>query len=183
MSEDQTPNGSSAMSVWRAIRTPLTLLVLLAVLGFGAKWGYDNATAPPPPPPPTPCVDQPVKDGKLSSTQVTVNIYNGGSKRGLAGDVGYTLREHGFKIVAATNTDEKVAKTVVVGAAQDNPEVQLVMGFFKDATFRADGRVERDVDVLLGAKYAGMNDKAPNTIKVDTKSVCLAPQPSPTLGS
>ncbi|MFX4273915.1 LytR C-terminal domain-containing protein [Propionibacteriaceae bacterium Y1685] len=182
MTQDHPQSGITGAAVWRAVRTPLTLLFLLAILAFGAKWGYDNATAPPPPPPPTPCVEQPVQDGKLTSEQVSVNVYNGGKKRGLAGDVAHVLREKGFKILNSGNADAPVAETVVVGAAEDNPEVKLVMGFFKDAKFQADGRIERDVDVLLGEKYAGMNGKAATSIKLDAKSVCLAPLPSPSLG-
>ena len=63
----------------RVLKTPVTLLVLLAVLLGGAWWGYKSVIAPPPEPPKDPCVMQSVNGGKLKSSQVTVNVYNGSS--------------------------------------------------------------------------------------------------------
>ena len=79
--------------VFRIVRTPLTLLVLLGVLAYGAWWGYTNVLKPLPPLPPDPCVEQKVTKGQLTTSQVTVSVYNGGHRRGLAGDVGRALRE------------------------------------------------------------------------------------------
>ena len=161
--------------VFRMVRTPVTLLILLGVLCYGAWWGYSNVLKPTPPPPPTPCVPQRVSQGELRSTQVTVSVYNGGSKKGLAGDVGRSLRQRGFKVQRTTNTGEKIGKTVIVGAGAKNPEVLLVEGFFKKASVKVDKRPDRSVDVLVGNDYAGFNKKAKKTVKVNAKTVCLPP--------
>lgn len=171
--------------IFRAVRTPFTLLVLLGVLCYGAWWGWTNVIREVPPAPPAPCVDTKVPKGRLKSSQVVVNVYNGGDKRGLAGDVGRALRERGFKIQRTTNTGEKIQRTTIVGAGTKNPEVLLVKGFFKNAQVRADQRVDGSVDVLVGNRYGGFNKNAKTAYTVKTSTVCLPPQPSPspTLGS
>ena len=167
--------------IFRVVRVPITLLVLLGVLAYGAYWGYSNVIKPIPPAPPQPCVEQPVRNKQLAASQVTVSVYNGGDRRGLAGDVGRALRERGFKVQSTANTGEKVSKTVIVGAGPKEPEVLLVKAFFKDSTFRADPkkRAERTVDVLVGNRYGGFNTKAKTTIAVKTPTVCLPSPRSP----
>ena len=166
--------------VFRIVRTPLTLLVLLGILFYGAWWGYTNVIQPVPALPPDPCVEQTVSKGTLRSSQVTVSVYNGGNRRGLAGDVGRSLRAKGFKVQRTANTQEKISKTVIVGANAKNPEVLLVKGFFKDAVVKSDKRSDRSVDVLVGNKYGGFNKKASATIGVKTPTVCLPSVKSPT---
>lgn len=165
--------------VWRQIKTPLTLLVLLGLLLYGGWWGYHKVLEPPPPPPPTPCVPQSVEKGQVRSSQVTVRVFNGGKTRGLAGDVGAGLKSRGFKVTTVANTDQSVAETQIIGAKADNPEVKLVAGFFKKAKIKADGRSDRSVDVLVGDKYGGFNKNAKTTIKVTDKTVCLPSEAEP----
>lgn len=166
--------------VFRLVRTPVTLLILLGVLAYGAWWGYRNVLQPIPATPPAPCVQQPVRGGELRSTQVTVSVFNGGLRKGLAADVGRSLRSKGFKVLKTANTNEKIGRTVIVGSGVKNPEVLLVKGFFRRATVRADKRVDRTVDVLVGNDYAGFNKKAKTTRAVRGRTVCLPPQnPTP----
>jgi hypothetical protein len=171
--------------IFRVARTPVTLLILFGVLLYGAWWGYSNIINPIPPLPPVPCVDQLVEKGELKSNQVVVRVYNGGDRKGLAADVGRSLRGRGFRVTLTTNTVEKIKKTVIVGAGKDNPEVKFVKTFFKEAQVRADNRVDRTVDVLVGNKYGGFNKNAKTTYQVDTNTVCLpsqSPSPTPALG-
>jgi hypothetical protein len=171
--------------IFRAVRTPFTLLVLLGVLCYGAWWGWTNVIREVPPSPRAPCVKQKVPKGQLKSSQVVVSIYNGGDKRGLAGDVGRALRSRGFKVQRTTNTGEKVQRTIIVGASAKNPEVLLVKGFFKESDVRPDKRVDGSVDVLVGNRYGGFNKNAKTVYTVKSATVCLPapPTPSPTLGS
>lgn len=166
--------------IFRIVRTPLTLLILLGVLVWGAWWGYHNVIRPVPAPAPAPCVTQSVAKGQLKSSQVTVSVFNGGDRVGLAGDVGRTLRGKGFKVARTTNTNVKIQKTVIVGADAKNPEVVFVQTFFKDAVVRSDKRADRSVDVLVGNKWAGYNKKAKTTFNVDADTVCLPSQASST---
>ncbi len=164
--------------ILRAVRTPFTLLLLLGILCYGAWWGYSNVIREVPPAPPAPCVDQKLPKNQLKSSQVSVSVFNGGDKRGLAGDVGRSLRERGFKVQTTSNTLQKVGKTVIVGAGIKNPEVLLVKRFFKNAEVRADKRVDGSVDVLVGNRYGGFNKKAKTTYPVKSAKACLPAQPS-----
>lgn len=165
--------------VLRALRTPVTLLVLLAVLGLAAWWGYKQVMTPIPPTPPTPCVPQAVESGLLQSTQVTVRVLNGGGKRGLAGEVAGQLRTSGFIVSNVGNTDESIEQTVIVVQSKDNPEAKLVLEFFPKSVVREDpARVDHGVDVLLGTKFEGVNTKAPTSLKVAEATVCLPAKPT-----
>ena len=171
--------------IFRVVRTPVTLLILFGVLLYGAWWGYNNIIKPVPPLPPEPCVEQTVPQGQLKSSQVVIKVYNGGDRKGLAADVGRSLRNEGFRVVQTTNTVEKIQKTVIVGADANNPEVLFVKSFFKEATVRADQRVDRTVDVLVGNKYRGFNKNAKATYKINAETVCLpsqTPTATPALG-
>lgn len=161
--------------VFRMVRTPITLLILLGILSYGAWWGWSNVLAPIPPAAPEPCVSQKIPEGVLTTEQVTINVFNGGDKKGLAGDVARAMRNRDFTVRQTDNTLEKVTATVIVGAAVDNPEVLLVKSFFKKAKVRADDRNDGTVDVLVGTKYGGFNKKAKREIRVESKSVCLPP--------
>jgi hypothetical protein len=171
--------------IFRVVRTPVTLLILFGVLLYGAWWGYDNIIRPIPPLPPEPCVDQTLPKGQLKASQVVIKVYNGGDRKGLAADVGRSLRAKGFRVIVTTNTVERIQKTVIVGADGNNPEVVFVKSFFKEATVRSDKRVDRTVDVLVGNKYGGFNKDAKATYQVEATTVCLpsqTPSSPPALG-
>lgn len=170
-------------TVLRAIRTPLTLIVLLGMLGYAAWWGYEQVTAPLPPPKREPCVQQPIEKGRLQAAQVTVRVFNGGTERGLAGDVAAALRSKGFQVSTVGNTDEKVTKTVIVAEGKDNPETKLVLGFFKGAEVREDpARVDHTIDILVGPDETGFNADASTSIEVKAATVCLPELPSQQTG-
>lgn len=159
--------------LWRQWRTPVTLIVMVGLLAFGAYYGYSRVVAPPPEPKATPCVAQKVSKGEVTTAQVTVKVFNGGKKRGLAGDVSVALRGKNFKVSTTSNTDRAIDETIIVGASKDNPEVKLVAQFFKKSKIEADGRSDRSVDVLVGDEYAGFNKKAKKSVKVEEETVCL----------
>ncbi|NLA29563.1 MAG: LytR C-terminal domain-containing protein [Propionibacterium sp.] len=149
--------------------TPVTLILLLSMLGYGLWWGWHQLTRPLVEP--TVCVTQ--SASVLFSTQVTVQVLNGGSAAGLAGQVTGQLADYGFKTKAATNTNEQVPTTIIVGASADSPEVLLVAGFFVDAQTRGDDRKDGTVDVLLGDVYPGFYDEAPTEIEVPGGVICV----------
>lgn len=172
MSEGSNRRPISGGGVWRAIRTPLSLLVLLGILGFGGWWGYNNVMKAPPPPPPTPCTSQDV-DGSLRASQVAIRVFNGGAATGKAGEVSRVLVGKGFAVRATTNTDERVKQTTIVGKSKNDPAVKLVQSFFKKTSVREDKRVDGTVDVIVGSAYAGMNTNAKTSIKIKGKTACI----------
>lgn len=169
-------------SVWHMVRTPLTLVALLAVLAYGAWWGYKTVLTSGNPKGPVTCITQSAQ--VVTPGQVTVRVLNGGTVRNFASDVAKTLRDRGYKVSAVGNTDEQVGNTVVVGATADAPEVLLVASNFAGVTIRADGRADHTVDVLLGAKVDGFMpaEGFKTAIPIPGGTVCLpsqSPTPSP----
>lgn len=167
----------------RAARTPVTLLLLLGFLGYGAAWGYEHATAPAPERPPTPCV--PIDVGKkLTPQYVQVRVLNGGTKGNLAKRSATFLQAYDFRVIKVNNTTERLEQTVIVGHSEDDPEVKLLLGFFNDATARGDGRADHVVDVLLGTNSTRVTNPKVTSVPVDGP-VCLPadtklPTPTPT---
>lgn len=159
----------------KLVATPVTLLVLLAIIVAGFWYGWKALTAPFGPDA-VPCVNKDV--GKsLTTKSVQLDVVNGGHTRGLAKQVSTQLTAKGFTVTDTGNTDERVKQTVIVGVAKDSPEVKLVAAFFPKSTVRADAtRVDHSVTVMVGENYAGINAKAPTSLAV-SGPVCL-PSPS-----
>lgn len=163
--------------ILRTIRTPLILLILLGILVYGAWWGWTNIVKPVQSKPDNPCVPTKVTDKKLKTSQVTVQVKNGGDKRGLAGQVTKQLDRAKFDTKQPSNTDKKITKTVVIGAKASNPEVKLVKKFFPGSKARGDHRSDGTVEVRVGNGYKGFKKHAKHSYPVKTKKVCL-PQKS-----
>jgi hypothetical protein len=156
--------------------TPVVLLSLLGVVGYAAKWGYDNATAKAPVQGLAQCVMTDV--GKtLEPNEVYLRVLNGGETSGLAKLTAMYLRAKGFRELSYRNATEKVDQPVIVGNSPDDPEVQLVMGYFEDAIARGDGRSDHIIDVLLPTKLTRVANP-PTSIKVDGP-ICLPPASTP----
>ncbi|OYN89192.1 LytR C-terminal domain-containing protein [Parenemella sanctibonifatiensis] len=167
----------TAGRVFQALRTPLTLIVLLVVLYLGFNWGWERASAPIPPPPPPTCINQPVPEGRLTTEQVTLRVLNGSDQQGLARRVGDELTSRGFRVTTTGNTDEVITSTIIVGAAEENPEVQLIAAHLPEAAIRADGRSDRSVDVLVGSTFEGFAPEAPDSVEIQGESICLPSAP------
>jgi hypothetical protein len=139
----------SFRQVIRWLRTPVTLVVLLVVLAYGAWWGY-KAVLTVPVSTLNACVSQPVT--QLTPDKVTVRVLNGGDVKGYATEVAKTLKARGYNIAVVSNTNEAVTTPVIVGGSVDSPAMKLVASNFPEATLRADNRNDGTVDVLVGAK-------------------------------
>lgn len=165
--------------VFDMLKTPVTLVVLLCILGLGAWYGYSMIMKAPPAPSPSPCT--PIAAQKIKATQVTVNVFNAGTARGRATVVAANLKAKGFVTGQVDNTNDRTAQTIVRGAKADSPEVKLVAGFFKNVKIEADNRVDHSVDVLVvnpepgtdGDTWSGMNENAPTELDVPGGTVCL----------
>lgn len=150
---------------------PIILLLLLALLGFGVYWGYRQLTKPPTEIAPEPCVTH--EASVLESSQVTVQVLNGGNAPGRAGQVTDQLTNQGFQTRSAANTTEAVPATTVVGATAEDPAVGLVAGFFPEAIKKGDGRTDGVITVIVGDNFSGFNPEAPKQIEVPGGVVCL----------
>ena len=139
----------SFRQVIRWLRTPVTLVVLLVVLGYGAWWGY-KAVLTVPVSTVNACVSEPVT--QLTPDKVTVRVLNGGDIKGYATEVAKVLKARGYNISVVSNTSETITSPVIVGGTVDSTAMKLVASNFPEATLRADNRNDGTVDVLIGAK-------------------------------
>ncbi len=158
-------------TMWRKIATPVTLICLLAILGYGLVWGYRELTRPPRIAAPQPCVMQAATE--LNASQVKVKVFNGGTVSGRASQIAKQLDMKGFNVAGAANTNENVTGTTIVGSTEVDPAVALVAAFFPESTLKGDGRIDGSIDILVGDNFAGFKHDAPTTIDVPAGEICL----------
>jgi hypothetical protein len=168
----------------RRVRGPLTLLVLVGLLSGAAWYGYESVLNVPPPPVPTEVCATPSPKAKqhISSESVTVNVYNASEIPGLADRTASVLRQQGFTVDKVGNDPygSKAKRVELRGRAKNAPELLLVAEQIGGETIRADDRTDATVDVIVGAKYNGLLDKAPKAIDVRTPiGVCVTVTPTP----
>jgi len=169
-----------AKKVVRMLSTPITLIILLGLLAAGVWWGYKSVSARVVHPA-TPCVTVPMTD--LSTSAVTVNVYNSGSQRGLAARVSATLANGGFMIGTVGNSDNGILTVLIMGAAADDPEVQLVAAWFVEPEIQTDGRADHTVDVYVGNSFdenTAWVSGAPTSLQIPSGEVCLPATATPT---
>ena len=161
-------------AVIRAIRTPVTLLLLLLFVFLVGRWGWDAARAPIPPRPHPPCEVVDVGP-ELTPDRVYVRVYNGTSENGLARRLAPALRADGFRVFEIENTPEPTyVESVVVGYAEDSPEVVLVRQAFDNIAFKADARADRTVDVIIGTNQPVVIAEPVLTVPLPDGKACLA---------
>ncbi|MFL6088925.1 MAG: LytR C-terminal domain-containing protein [Aeromicrobium sp.] len=114
------------------------------------------------------CKTQTVRAGQpLSSSVVTVDVYNGSDQEGLAGRVSAALQERGFRQGAIANSPSatKPNAVTILTENQSDPRVQLVAQQFSDVDFRVpDFGTSASVTVVVGDGFTGLKDGAPATI-------------------
>ena len=155
------------------VRTPITLLLLLALL-IGAGWYGVRALRMPGPTRTavvTACIPQPVVSAtpgaRVSASAITVNVYNAGNIAGLADRTAVALKARGFTIGAVDNapTDSRYRGFLLVrGAARNLPGVKLALAQVKGSAFQKVERTDDTVDMILGAKFRVLRRPAPRSI-------------------
>ncbi len=108
---------------------------------------------------------------------VTVNVYNGGSTEGRAGQVAQDLKKRGFLVKDIANKDsDYAAPAVVVSGAKGHSAALTLQRNFPDSDYVQDDRQDTTVDVIVTANYDAMVAEP----KVDTKpGVLSCPRLSP----
>ncbi len=155
----------------RVLKTPVTLIVLLAILGYGAVWGYQHATMDTTVARATePCVPTDVGP-ELTPPRVTVRVFNAGTRSKAASLTRLYLNGYGFRVTLVNNSDRNIESTVVIGNSADDPEVKLVQQFFAGSVAEGDGRADHVVDVLIFDKTQQV-EKPATSVPVEGP-VCL----------
>jgi hypothetical protein len=163
--------------VIRVLKTPVTMLVLLAILGYGAVWGYKHATLDTSKPEAA-CVPQDV-GGTLTPDKVSLRVLNGGTAGNHAKLTRGFLLQYKFRVLLYNNSQREVTTTTIIGNAADDPEVRLVSMMFDGAVTEGDGRADHVVDVIVPTKYQEKVNPPPPSLPV-TGPVCLPAVAAPT---
>jgi hypothetical protein len=161
-------------------RTPITMVVLLAVLVGGAWWGWESLTQSSAGPS---CVETKMANDRLTPKQVTVNVYNGGAKAGTASAISKVLTKSGFHVgkIANEPNGNKVTGVELRGSTPSAPEMNLVAGQI-DGKVKAvaDARPDHTVDLVVGVGYPGLRDKPVQSIALPKDTSLCLPSIKPT---
>lgn len=168
----------------RHIRSAITLLFLIGVLGGAAWFGWKEVLGDSTPDRTIDCTTpEPGTKQKVEAANVVVNVYNAGSTTGLADDVAQQLRDRGFKVGLVANAEDEAAEVTKVrinGRANDAPEVQLLAAQVPRPERVPDGRLETEVDLIVGDEFQGLVKKGPSVLEVETTvATCTTSTPRP----
>lgn len=158
-----------------------TMVVLIALLVAGAWFGWQTMSAPLPGEEDEParvaqpkCEEDFERGDIIRRPDVTVSVYNAGSRSGLADQTLSELSARGFVRGEAGNAPtrlEEVQFVRVLARADGDPAAELVALQFGDDTFIQ--QVRRDlgpgVEVIVGDNFAGLVN-APNQVKARRSS-------------
>lgn len=165
----------------RHLTTAVTMLVLVGLLVLGAVWGWQSLfTESPRAAEPAPTCDPQVVEagGKIRSGQVTVSVYNGGTRSGLANQTMNALMARGFQTgdVGNAPSDVEVRKVQVWSTVENDPRARLVARQFgKGVKVRyVDEDLGPGVDVIVGNRFRDLV-KAPRALKVKQEQEFCVP--------
>lgn len=143
----------------------ITLLVLLGVLGIFLLVGWRTVTAPGPwgadEPTGAGCVDGLSKGDLVRTSDVTVSVYNAGTRSGLAGRTQEELLARGFLPGDLGNAPDDIGKVrlvAVLAPNREDPAAMLVARQFgAKVTVRPyDKDLGSGVEVVVGDRFRGL---------------------------
>lgn len=171
----------------REITTAVTMSVLCGMLVIGAVLGWKQLFAELPEAttsaeePELTCTIERVGAGqRIRSSQVTVSVFNGGTRAGLADDTMSALGDRGFMLgdIGNAPTDANVRRVAIWSTEENDAEALLVARQFgKDVRVKfSDVDLGPGVDVVVGDGFRGLV-KAKRSIKVRSpEEVCIQPE-------
>lgn len=159
-------------------KTPITMLVLLVVLLGAAYYGWKTIISPATDDKDDPVAEQPrcdetqefTKGQIIKAPDIIVNVYNAGSRSGLATETLDFLDGRGFESGVSDNAPSNVEATnvTIVTAAKNSPPVMLVAQQFKGKVVFAKGKdLAPGIDVIVGDDFEGINQAAKKTLRVN----------------
>lgn len=171
-------------------KTPLTLVVLLVILLGGAYYGWqtvltpaaDDRTAAEETTPTTGCLDKAVypAGAVVMAKSLRVNVWNAGSRSGLAGDTLAELTDKGFREGRAGNGAgglQVTNVTVTTNAEGGDPKAELVAQQFKghvDIVVQSPGNGPRGINVYVGDAFKRVDRSAPVRLRLpDRVQLCV----------
>ena len=163
----------------RGARSAITLAALGLLLLLAAAWGWNAATEPLPAKVDTPlCTTQSVAKGdKVFPQDVTVSVYNAGTREGLAGRVMQELTDDGFAEGQVGDTRSGKVQNVEIWTTEPtNPAVLLVASHLGDGVEvqRRDG-VGVGVTVVVGDDFTKVVKGERSQVAADDAQICSPP--------
>jgi len=164
----------------QAVKTLITLVALVVLLGVAASWGWSALTAPLPDLSSGPaCVETAVGAGQTVTPQeVTVSVLNAGRRAGLASRTMTALTGQGFNKGDSGNAP----RNTPVGSAQiwtddpGSPAVALVASRLGRVKVLQRDVTEVGVVVVVGDKFGGVR-KGPASVRA-TKGTTICSPPT-----
>lgn len=168
----------------RHLRSAITLLFLVGILGGAAWFGWREVLGDSTPDRTIQCTTpEPGTKQRIQATNVVVNVYNAGGTTGLADETAQQLRDRGFQIGLVANAQDEAAEVTrarINGRANDAPEVQLLAAHIRKPERVPDGRLESAVDLVIGDEFPGLVKDAPKALRVETTvATCTTSTPTP----
>lgn len=159
-------------------RSAITLTALGLLLALAALWGWSAATEPLPAKVDTPlCVDRTVEAGaKVYPQDVTVSVYNAGTREGLAGRTMQLLTDDGFAAGVEGNVSARVGTVQIWTLDPESPAVELVA-----SRLGPDVEVERreplgvGVTVVVGDAFTDLVGGKRSVVAEDVATICSPP--------
>lgn len=169
----------SEITLSERVRSAATLTVLTLLVLVASVVGVKAAFAPLPKPEKQPdCIDTQVKAGdEVFPDQVTVSVFNGSRKNGLAATTIAELEERGFHGARTGNSQEKIKGVQIWAQNAKNPAVALVADQFRGVKVQAGPQLGPGVVLVIGdnAKMR-QADSAKKSVKADaTYTICTPP--------
>jgi len=159
-------------------RSAITLAALALLLVLGAVWGWSALTDPLPAKVDRPiCVDRTVAAGtKVFAQDVTVSVYNAGTREGLAGRTMQLLTDDGFAEGNMGNVSARVGEVAIWTLEPENPAVRLVA-----SRLGPDVEIERrespgvGVAVVVGDGFAKLVEGRRSVVADEDATICSPP--------
>jgi hypothetical protein len=168
LERDHEPRGRD----FRPLRTAITMLLLLGLVAGAAWYGWQNVTEP---------AGGEEEDQVVTTTpvcamaepedppppeEISINVYNGTNRSGLANQVAREMREQGFVILDVANdpAGRSITGVAEIRAVTDDVAVQYIMSQFPGSVFLPDERQDEAIDVVLGEAFEeiGPQDEEPD---------------------
>lgn len=156
---------------YRRIRTAITLVILTGLVVWAGWYAWNVVTEPAATDDDSePVVQAPVCAVSVPTEapppeEISINVYNGTSRNGLASQVARDMREQGYVILDVANDplSRSITGVAEVRAADaENLAVQLIMSQFPGARFIPDERDDEVIDVVLGEQFQAIGPQNPD---------------------
>lgn len=165
-----------------ALRSALTLTVLVLLLVVATLWGWRALTQPLPQVAETPvCVETEVAAGEeVVTNQVAVSVFNASRRNGLATKTMNQLVGRGFVSAGTGNApaDTDVTNVRIHARNAKDPAVALVLAQFRGAEVVPGPSLGLGVVVVVGDDFSSLRGrkKAPTSVTAEAPaSICTPP--------